>query len=67
MLNAREVLEEIIRLADDEIDHWNGLAKKKVLLKGKCFRNECLAKAKEAMFFKLAANGLKKRAEEENW
>lgn len=68
MLNAREVLEEIIRLADDEIEHWGGLAKAKISsLKGRCFRDQCLAKQKEAMWFKLAANGLKKRAEEESW
>ena len=67
MLNAKEILEEIIRLADDEIEHWNGLAKKKVLLKGRCFRDQCSAKEEEALFFKSIANGLKKRAEEESW
>jgi len=62
MLNGKEILEEIIRIADNEIEHWDGLAKKKVLLKGRCFRDQCLAKAKEAGFFKLAANSLKERA-----
>jgi len=62
MLNGKEILEEIIKEVDAEITHWVGLAKKKKLFKGKCFRDQCLAKAAEARYFKLMANSLKERA-----